>query len=83
MELHVFLLFLCFYPRQKAAEEEYDLSNPAVISFLVKMQEGHMAKLETQQTSGSEGKEDDGDSGSGPTERESTQPEEGIDQVLL
>jgi len=26
-------------------EDEYDLDNPAVVNFLVKMQEGHQAKL--------------------------------------
>ncbi|CAM9126481.1 unnamed protein product [Ectocarpus sp. 12 AP-2014] len=41
---------------KRAREEEYDLSNPAVVSFLVKMQEMHRRKLTTQQ-----GPDDDDD----------------------
>ncbi|CAM9330282.1 unnamed protein product, partial [Ectocarpus fasciculatus] len=36
---------------KRAREEEYDLSNPAVISFLVKMQEVHRKKLTHQESS--------------------------------
>lgn len=73
--------FRCLF-LQRAMDEEYDLNNPAVISFLVKMQEGHQARLEAQQEDGrlyggrgSERKSDDGDGGS--TEREKGQPDEG------
>eukprot|EP00752_Nemacystus_decipiens_P006531 g5882.t1 len=58
--------------RKKATEEEYDLDNPAVISFLIKMQEDHKAKLQMQR---SDSKRDDGDYGS--EMRESRQSDDG------
>lgn len=71
---------------QKAVEEEYDLDNPAVISFLVNMQEGHQAKLEAPRREGrphgggsSECEEHNGDNGS--TEGDRSLPDEDADQV--
>lgn len=75
---------------QKAMEEEYDMDNPAVISFLVKMQQGHQAKLEAQGRDGhpqgdgggsGDGKDNEGDRG--PTEQESGQSDEDNDQVCV
>lgn len=74
-------------------EEEYDLNNPAVISFLVKMQEGYQAEREAQGRRGfrhgdgggcrTDGEGDDGDSGSS-VERESIRSDaEGGDQVCF
>ena len=75
-------------------DDEYDLDNPAVVSFLVKMQEGHQAKLEAQLgggrhardgSSGSSGSSssdaEGGEGGNGSTAREVSQPDMEDDEV--
>lgn len=65
------------FTSQRATEEELDLDNPAVIGFLVKMQESHQAGLEAKRGDGKEGDWDK----SNKTEREKCQPGEDDDQV--